>query len=430
MSDTILCPTCKAEIEVTEVLSTQIREQLRREYQAEQRKKEEDFALREAAIANEQDAVEAARVGLEKDVQTRLAAEREKLTEDSLAKAKEEVSLEMQDMQVQLQETKGKLQDAQKNELELRKQRRELEEQKETLNLEVERTLDEERGKIRETARKEVEQERQLKDADKDKLISDLRTQIEELSRKSEQGSQQSQGEVLEIALEDFLRREFPYDTITPVPKGIHGGDALQTVRDVTGAECGSILWESKRTKAWNDGWLPKLRDDQRAAKAQAAVLVSIELPKGIATFSNIDGVWVTSWPCCLGVAAALRVGLVEVAHARQAHDGKQGKMEVLYNYLSGQEFRHRVEGIVEAFVTLRDELESEKRSMNRVWAKREKQLERALVSTAGLYGDLSGIIGARLPAIAQLELAALPGDSQQDNDEPEPEADDTTGAP
>ena len=413
MADSITCPNCGTDIEVTEVLSAQLREQLRREFQGEQRKKEQEFAAKEASLAKATEELTASRAALETEVAARLATERDKLTKESLAKAKEQVSLEFQDVQDQLQEAKGKLLESQKTELELRKQRRELEEQKAALDLEVERKIDEERVKIRATTKKEVEQERQLKDAEKDKLISDMRIQIEDLRRKSEQGSQQLQGEVLELSLEEHLRREFPYDTITPVPKGVHGGDALQVVRDTAGAECGSILWESKRTKAWADGWLPKLRDDQRAAKAQAAVLVSIELPKGVATFSNIDGVWVTSWPCCIGVAAALRVGLIEVAQARRAHDGKQDKMEVLYSYLSGQEFRHRVEGIVESFVTLRAELESEKRAMQRIWARREKQLDRAVTSTAGLYGDLGGIIGGQLPAIEQLELAALPGPTE-----------------
>lgn len=209
----------------------------------------------------------------------------------------------------------------------------------------------------------------------------------------------------MEIELEDLLRRQFLYDEIIPVPKGVHGGDVLHHVRDSGGYPCGTILWESKRTKAWSDGWLPKLRDDQRAAKAQLAILATVEMPKGVTTFTTIDGVWVTSRPCLLGLAAALRTGLIEIAAAKRTLDGRQSKMEVLYNYLSGPEFRHRVEGIVEAFVTLRQDLEAEKRATQRLWAKREKQLERAVMNTAGMYGDLGGIIGASLPPIEKLEV-------------------------
>ena len=247
-----------------------------------------------------------------------------------------------------------------------------------------------------------------LKEAEKDKLIKDLTTQIGDLKRKSEQGSQQLQGEILEIQLEDLLARTFPHDSIDEVPKGIKGADVLQNVYDATGNRCGAILWESKRTKSWSDKWLPKLRDDQRAAKAEIAAIISIELPKDVSTFSNIDGVWVTNWSCTIGLATALRSSLIEVAHAKQALDGQQGKMDLLYSYLSGSEFRHRVEGIVEAFVTMKTGLDKEKRAMERIWSEREKQLDRAIRQTAGLHGDLSGIIGQALPAIEQLELPAL----------------------
>jgi hypothetical protein len=418
MSDTIACPGCGTEIEVTEVLSGQLRQQLRREFDGEARRKEDDIKARELKLAGDRTLLEDAQKTVEQQVTTRLAAERANLVADALLKAKEDVSVELQDTHQQLADAKTKLKTAQQTELDLRRERSELAEQKEQLELSVQRRMDEERSKIRDGAKKEAEQERQLKDAEKDKLINDLHSEIENLRRKSEQGSQQLQGEVLELQMEDLLRRHFPYDEITPVPKGQHGGDCVQTVRDVTGMECGFILWESKRTKSWSDGWLPKLRDDQRAAKAQMAVLVSIELPKDLKTFDLIDGVWVTSRPCAIGLAAALRAGLIELSKSRQSQDGRQGKMELLYNYLSGQEFRHRVEGIVEAFDTLRQDLEAEKRAMQKVWAKREKQLDRAVLNTAGLYGDLSGIIGATLPAIEKLEFPRIADVAAPDQDD------------
>ena len=298
-----------------------------------------------------------------------------------------------------MSEARTKLDQAQKAELDIRKRARELEDEKREVDLTVARKMDEERQKIRDQAKKEATDERALKEAEKDKVIDDLRKQITDWQRKAEQGSQQAQGEVLELEHEDILRRTFPFDTIEPVPKGIHGGDVLQRVHDTSGMDCGLILWESKRTKAWSDSWLPKLRDDQRAAKAQISILVTVELPKDIAAFGYIDGVWITNRACALGLVAALRAGLIEVACAKRSLEGRQGKMEILYNYLSGAEFRHRVQGIVEAFVTLRDDLEGEKRAMQRIWAKREKQLDRAVTNTAGFYGDLSGIIGASLAA-------------------------------
>ncbi|MBM3999755.1 MAG: DUF2130 domain-containing protein [Planctomycetes bacterium] len=418
MADTVICPSCQCEIEVTEVLSAQLRTQLRKEFDAENRKNETRLREREEQIARAETDVAQARRDVERHVAEQMAKERKRLAEESLAEAREQVTLELQDKDKRLAETASKLKEARQTELTLRKQRRELEEQKESLELAMTRRLDEERGKIREAARKEAAEERQLKDAEKEKLIHDLRVQLEDMRRKAEQGSQQLQGEVLETTLEDLLRRQFPIDAIQPVPKGVHGGDVVQTVRDASGAVCGIMLWESKRTKAWSDGWLPKLRDDQRAAKAQIAILVSLELPRDVATFGHIDGVWVSSVSCAVSLAHALRAGLLEVASAKRALEGRQEKMDVLYRYLAGAEFRHRVEGIVEAFMTLREELESEKRSTQLRWAKREKQLERAVAQTTGMYGDLSGIIGGgALPVIDALEMPKIepPADRASD---------------
>jgi hypothetical protein len=410
MSDTVICPNCRFEIEVTEVLSAQLRAQLQKEFEADIRKKETAIADREAEVVRAREEVAKAQQDIDRRVSDQLAKERQKLSEDALAKAREQVTLEIRDKDLQLEDLGTKLKSAQETELQLRKERRELEEQKQSLELTVNRRLDEERGKIRETAKKEAAQERQLKDAEKDKLINDLRTQLEDMQRKAEQGSQQLQGEVLELELETLLRQHFPVDEITPVPKGVHGGDVVHTVRDAAGTVCGSILWESKRTKNWSDGWLTKLRDDQRTAKAHIAILISLELPKDLKHFRCIDGVWVTSRDCALHVAAALRAGLLEVSAARRSVEGRNDKMEMLYAYLSGSEFRHRVEGIVEAFVTLKKDLDSEKRAIQKMWGNREKQLERAITSTSEMYGELSGIIGRQLPVIEQLELTALEG--------------------
>lgn len=428
MSDTISCPQCGTEIEITEVLSTQVGEKLRKEYEAKQREKNKEFAQREAKLKGLEESLGKQQESLDQEVAKRLAAEREKLRAEEAVRAKEQVAVELQDKDTELKGVREKLRAAQQSELDLRKKARELEEAKQELDLTLARKLDEERGKIREAAKKEADEERQLKDAEKDKLIGDLKRQIDDLKRKSEQGSQQLQGEILELTLEDLIRQHFPYDDIDSVPKGIHGGDVIQTIRDSTGAVCGIILWESKRTKNWSDGWLPKLRDDQRAAKAQVAILVSMELPKDVSTFRHIGGIWVTSAACAISLAAVLRAGVIEVATAKKSLEGRNDKMEYLYSYLSGPEFRHRVEGIVEAFVTLREDLETERRSTQRMWAKREKQLERAVSQTAGMYGDLSGIIGASLPAIEKLEVPALEPpspneESPSDSTDSEPEA-------
>src|SRR5262249_55915786 len=267
----------------------------------------EDIGRREREL-------EASRRSIDQEVSNRLDQARDRIHVEAMSKAKDAVAQEMLDLEGQLAKAKNKVAEAQQAELQLRQERRQLEEQKEELELIVARTLDQERATIREEAKLQADEEHRLKEAEKDKLVSDLRRQIDELKRKSEQGVPQVQGEIMELELEDVLLRYFPMDSIEPVPNGTHGGDVLHHVHDSAGEDCGTILWESKRTKAWNDMWLPKLRDDQRAARAQLAVLTTVEMPKGLSTFGSIDGVWVTNRGCLVGLAAALRGGLLEVA--------------------------------------------------------------------------------------------------------------------
>ena len=219
-----------------------------------------------------------------------------------------------------------------------------------------------------------------------------------------QQGSQQSQGETLELELETKLRSEFPTDTVTEVKKGQRGADVIQTVIDKLGRSCGSIIWESKNAQ-WTDGWIAKLKEDQRQSKSDIAVLVSVNLPTGVETFSYKDGVWIASWKHFLPLALALRFNLVSIHHERQSAEGKDEKMKVLYNYLTGNEFKHRVEGIVEAFGNLQTELEREKRWFSVKWAKQEKEIRKVMDHTHGMYGDLQGVIGKSLPDINTLEL-------------------------
>jgi hypothetical protein len=420
MAETIVCPKCKSQIEVTEVMSAQLRAKLKQEFDEALRAKEREFAEREGNLRQQQETVRLAKAAIEEEIAARLEKGREQLCQELMQKAKADVALELRSAQSEIADVRGKLQQAQVLELALRKEKRGLEDEKAALELEVVRRVDAEIANTRAAVRKEVIEERQLKEAEKDKLISDLRLQIDELRRKSEQGSQQLQGEVQEIDLEESLRRAFPLDDITAVSKGAFGADVKHVVRDRIVGDCGGILWESKRTKSWNGDWLAKLRDDQRAAKAQIAILVSEQLPAGVQSFALVEGVWVTNRACAIHLATALRCGLVQVAASRRALEGQQGKMEILYNYLSSDQFKHRIEGIVEPFMTLREQLEAEKRSTQTRWASREKQLDRALASTCRLYGDLHGIIGQSLPAIEHLTTddGALP---TSDNEPSEP---------
>ena len=285
---------------------------------------------------------------------------------------------------------------------------RELDDAKRELDLTVEKRIQEGLTAVRGQARKEAEDELKLKVSEKEQTISSMAKQIEDLKRRAEQGSQQNQGEVMELELEATLRAKFPRDLIEPVPKGEFGGDVLHRVLGPLGQPCGTILWESKRTKNWTDGWLPKLREDQRAAKAEVAILVSQALPKDVDTFALMDGVWVTHPRAALPVAVSLRQMLVEVAAARQSVEGQQSKMEMLYDYLTSARFRHRVEAIVEAFTTMREDLDKERKVLTKQWAKREEQIDRVMRSTVGMYGDLQGIAGKTVQEIEGLDMKAL----------------------
>ena len=243
---------------------------------------------------------------------------------------------------------------------------------------------------------------------EKEQTIAAMQKQIEDLKRRAEQGSQQLQGEVQELELENLLRAKFPFDAIEPVPKGEFGGDVLHRVVGTSGQSGGTILWEFKRTKNWSDAWLVKLRDDQRTAKAEIAVIVSQVLPKGVETFEMVEGVWVTHPRAALPVAMILRQSLLELALARQVTEGQQTKTEMVYQYLTGPRFRQRVEAIVEAFSTMQEDLDKERKVIMKQWAKREEQIERVMGATVGMYGDLQGIAGKSLMEIEGLELIAL----------------------
>ena len=214
--------------------------------------------------------------------------------------------------------------------------------------------------------------------------------------------------EKLERQVEEELGASFPQDRIEAVSTGRRGADVLQVVCDASGRECGTILWEAKRTKAWSDGWLEKLREDQREAGADVAVIVSTVLPRDIRGIGMREGVWVCDYPSFTGLATALRAALMQVHAARQAEVGKGHKMELLYDYLSGPEFRQRVEAMVESLRAMHQDLEKEKTAMQKIWKKREKQMQRILASTAAMYGEMQGIIGASMPELAALDLKAI----------------------
>ncbi len=412
---TIICPSCQTEIKLTESLAAPLIESTRREYEKRLVQKDTDVAKRDAALREREEALSKSQQALDEQVAEKLKLERGRIAIEEGKKAKlalqhdfDQKAKEVADLNDILRQRDAKLAEAQKTQADLIRKQRELDDAKRELDLTVEKRVQDGLAVTREQAKKEAEEGLKLKVLEKEQTIVSMQKQIEELKLKAEQGSQQLQGEVQELELEALLRTKFPRDTIESVPKGEHGGDALQHVVGPSGQPCGTIIWESKRTKNWSDGWLAKLREDQRAAKAEIAVIVSQSLPKDVDTFGVVEGVWVTHPKTVLPLALTLRHTLIEVGCARQASEGQQTKTEMIYQYLTGPRFRHRVEAIVEAFSAMQEDLDKEKKAITKQWAKREEQIERVMQATAGMYGDLQGIAGKTIQEIEGLELCAL----------------------
>lgn len=408
---TITCPNCHAEIKLTESLAAPLISATKLEYEKKIADKDNALAKREAELQRQQDIVKAARENIEHLVSERLTIERRAIVADEANKARVQFGADLETKAKEIAELKGiltqrdtKLAEAQTAQADLLRKQRELDDARRELELSVEKRVQATLGTVREQAKKEVEDTLLLKVSEKEEKILSMQRQIEELRRRAEQGSQQLQGEVLELQLETLLGTRFPLDVLEPVAKGEFGGDVIHRVMGPTGQPCGAILWETKRTKSWSQAWLAKLRGDQRSAKAEVALLVSEALPKGVESFDFIDGVWVTHPRFVLPVAAALRQSLIELAAARLSQDGQQTKTEQIYQYLTGSRFRHRVEAIIEHFSEMQADLNRERKATMRLWAKREAQIQGVIDSTVGMYGDLQGIAGRAMQEIPALE--------------------------
>lgn len=421
---TITCPNCKTEIRLTESLAAPLIAATRKQFEEQLSQKDAEVAKREEGIREKEKQIIEAKRNLDEQVADQVAAqlkaERAQVIVEESKKAKlagaaelDAKVRELSEMQEILKVRDEKLAEAQKAQAELIKKQRELDDAKRELELTVEKRVQDGLNEVRMQAKTQAEEEQKFKVMEKEQTIAAMQKQIEDLKRRAEQGSQQLQGEVLELELENLLRAKFPFDSIEPVAKGETGGDVLQRVVSQGGQSSGAILWESKRTKNWSDSWLVKLREDQRTAKAEVAVIVSQVLPKGVEAFDMVDGVWVTHPRALIPVATILRHTLLQVNLARQVSDGQQTKTEMVYQYLTGPRFRQRVEAIVEAFSTMQEDLDRERKVIMKQWAKREEQIERVMGATVGMYGDLQGIAGKSLQEIDGLELNALSFDDE-----------------
>jgi hypothetical protein len=407
---TITCTKCGAEIPLGEAVSHRLRESLEEEFKVER-------AKLNAALAEREAKVEARGKSVADEVARAIEGEKAKLAAVGQKQAEEKLGALVRDLQMQLAEQQLKLKTAQDAELDLRKRQRELEEAKQNADLVMARKLDEERAAIAENARRQAAEVERLKLADKDNKIRDLQQQISALQQRAEQGSVQAQGETLELELENSLKAAFPFDEIGEVKKGQRGADVRQTVRTNNGMVCGQLIWEAKRAKNWAPDWIEKLKSDQRDAKADIAVIVTTCPPEGLRGIGQCEGVWICEPVFLVALGQALRQGLVSTATQRVQQSNRTEKMAVLYDHLCSIEFRHQIEGIVEAFIALKDQIDAEKRAFAKQWKERESQLEKAITNVAAVYGGIQGIAGREaLPEISRLELPGLSSDSQSES--------------
>ena len=375
----IACPSCGKKIPLTRALRAEIETSLKAE-----------FDERERELRDEYD--------------RKLDADRERLEKDAAKRVEKKLALELAGLQGQLKDQAKELEEARRVELALRKREQALERKQADLEVTIARTLAEERARLVMEIQDRAAEQHRLKDAEKERQLAEMRRQIEDLKRKADQGSQQLQGEAGEGEIETSLRAAFPMDEINAVGQGVRGADIHHIVVDARGAKRGAILWECKNARNWSDGWIAKLKADQRSLHADVAVLVTASLPKDCRRFAMIDGVLVTDFACASALAAVIRANLLELAQARHAALRKNDTLELLHRYLSGLEFRQRVEAMVEAFDVMRTDLDQERRAMERAWARRAKQIEAVTFNVSGMYGDLQGLVPS-LPRIGLLEL-------------------------
>lgn len=388
MQDSIICPKCKAKIPLTDAISHEIDEKYQKQIEDLQQKSEIDrqklIELSKKRIAEEKEKTK-------KEVETELQEKLQKKMEIEIKNTKNESQ--------ELKEDKKKLQDQL---LELSRSMRKLEDQNREKEIELEKKLLQEKEKIREDATQKKDEEYKLKMREMEKRLADVSKVNEDLKRKLEQGSQEMQGEVLEHEIKEALIQEFPLDDIKDVPKGVSGADIIQVVKNRVGVKSGTIVWETKRTKNWSNSWIPKLKSDQRKIHADIAILVSQVLPENIKYFGKHEGVWVCGFEFIIGISYALRSQLLEISSVKSIQKGQDGKMEILYEYVTSVEFKHRVEAILEAFTNMQQEIEKERRWFSLKWAREEKNLRKVFDTTFGMRGELESIVGKALPQISE----------------------------
>jgi hypothetical protein len=403
-NSTIRCPNCQHEFPIGNALATEIEADIRSKYLKRYNEDRQKMEAEKVKLAADQEQLKLMAENQERILADRLRLAKIRLEEEAAKKASVELQGRMDMLVKELEEKSHKLKESQAKELELMQKEKQVREREENLKLDLEKQLLERQKEIEERARKMEGERMELKVRELEKRLADQVELAETMRRKAEQGSQQMQGEVLELALEELLRTAFPFDTIEEVAKGVKGADCIQTVRNNLAQVCGRIIYESKRTKAFTNDWIEKLKHDMRATQADIAVIVTEVLPRDMDAFGFRDGVWICRFSEVKALAFLLRDSLVKIYGAMVSQENKGDKMQLLYNYLTGTEFRQNIEAVVEGFVSLRDSITREKVQMEKIWKEREKQLDKVLLNTTQFYGSIKGIAGNAVAELKMLE--------------------------
>lgn len=385
------------------------------------------------------------RIQLEKEYAAKLANTSKSIEEKAMASAKAELQQKIDSLELEAQQKGKKFQELEKREVALTLKEKELNDSRENIELTVrkeflkkEETIKVEAEKranekvklesleeisalkrqlettevtFKKIAHTQVEKarsEEHLKLAELQKKLEDQTRLAEEMKRKMEQGSMQTQGEVLELALEDLLASRFPFDVIEEVPKGINGCDALQHVRNSVQQHCGTIAYETKRTKSFSATWISKLKEDMLTAKADVGVIVTEVMPKDMPHFGLREGIWICSFNEVSALAFVLRDSLIKIGTVKNQQENRADKMSLLYGYLTSNEFAQKISSIITGFGELKSALEKEKRVMKSVWKNREKQIDLILNNTIEMHGTIKGIGGSSVKEIEELSLDTL----------------------
>ena len=413
---TIKCPNCGTEIDINEVLYHQLENKYKNEHLAEKKKLEAEIEAKRKEYKTHLDSLkvkeeefkeqkEKFEEEIKKATQIQLKAERVKLQENLRKEILDEQSESMALLQKQLEEKSNQVKELNVAKAQIGQLQREKEEMESAIMAKAELALNEKLKLEKEKIQKATDEQNELKLRQKDEQLRQLQEQLQIAQRKAEQGSMQLQGEVQELAIEEWLKEKYPFDTIDEVKKGARGADCMQIVHTRESQNCGKIYYESKRTKDFQKSWIEKFKADMREKGADIGVLVTDVMPSDMQRMGLYEGIWICSFEEFKGLSAVLREQIIKIHHAMKSQENKTDKMSLLYGFLTSNEFKMQIEAIVEAFTTMQSDLDSEKRSMQRIWKQREKQIEKVLDNTINMYGSIRGIAGNAIGNIKALEL-------------------------